>query len=114
MIATRRDLLVDVALLVVGLAVNVWAHDGAGLGLRVLGIVAWFALVVIFVRDLARHDAAKYGTFDLLVACDHHPNGVRYERITRMQLWVLLRGLNPDHHLVWVDQQPLTNWKGRR
>lgn len=97
-----------------GLAVYTLASlDVVRWPLRVLAAVAMLAGLKTGLADLHTADELKFGTFKLLIACDHEPDGVLYPDLTREQLWIVLAGLDPDHHTVWIDDKPLFNWRQR-
>jgi hypothetical protein len=110
---TRRDLLADVAMVVSGIGINVLAGPAARWPFRLLGLAALLWCISTLVRDLRRYDDQRHGTFDLLVACEHTPDGARLDGLTRSELWRVLRRLDPEHHLVWVDGKPLDVERGK-
>jgi hypothetical protein len=117
---TRRDLLVDSVLLVSAVAVNLFVAPGVRWPFRLLALFGLLVCLRQLASTLRKLDDAKHGTFDLIVACDHNPEGVRHEQLSRSRLWLLLRFLDPDHHLVWINGQPFDpdDWrrhlKGKR
>jgi len=104
---TRRDLLVDAWLVVLVVLVNITLSLlSARLLPSLLAAVGLVIVLRVFRSDLRRWDDQQYGLFDLLICCDHTPEGIHFTQQTRTELWRVLRRLDPDHYLVWINRQP--------
>lgn len=116
MSATRLRVAGIVELLVgLGLAAfAVWSLDALRWPFRLLAVAGILVAFNLALTDLRRADDLRYGTFSLLVVCDHQPDGRRFEGLTRHELWLQLATLDPAHHLVWIDDVPLFgDWRKR-
>ena len=112
--------MIDLVVLASAIVVNLAVAPGTRWPFRLLALFGLVVSLAMVVRDLRRLDEQRYGTFDLTVACDHSPEGVQLDGLSRSALWMALGQLDPAHHRVTINREPLdpAQWRelkaGRR
>ena len=105
--SARRELAINLAVLASAIVVNLVIAPGTRWPFRLLALLGLVVSLAMVVRDLRRLDDARWGSFDLTVACEHTPQGVRLDGLNRAGLWRALRTLDPSHHRLTINGQPL-------